>query len=218
MPTNNPILTIDFFEKLESFTLQYHPSSLDMSDRSQTRSQPGLDSIITFAAPKDTSENRINISTYLTALIPQRDGSGLSSALRTDLIAGAAIVSAAVSATAAGTRTILDSFDAAASTMSLAKGVYNISTGLVSNFVLNPSPIGLPQDHIRKLQTIAQAIDESIPCLVVWDLALDVFPNNEYVITGMNIAVEDIQEETGTSMIIKVDLDLIKHGTRIEVL
>lgn len=214
---NNPILTLDFFNG-DSVTMQYHPSSLNMSEKSHASSQPGLDSVITFIPPKETSSNAVNVSAYFTALTPAMDEPGVASAVNTDLIAGGAAVLTLNAVTAAGGRVVLDSLDAAGAVISLAKGVYNIATGVVSSEVLNPIPIGLASDHIKKLKILAKAIDEGSECLVSWDLAFEVFPNNSYVLTDMDISVDDIQEETGASMIIKVDLTLIKHGTRIEVL
>ena len=213
------LLTLSFDKRLEDVILQYHPYQLSMSERSQSSTVAGLDNLVTYVAPQNTTDNSIRINAYLTSLIPDTDNilnqAAFSETLAFGLGAGA---SAAAVAASFGGRTALDILDAATAVISLGKGVYDIGTGIISPNVITPSPIGLPDEQFKKLVVLSDAINQTIPCTVFWDIALDAFPLNKYIITNMELDVKHLQDNSGKTMILDLQLTLSKQGTRIEVI
>jgi hypothetical protein len=217
---NESILTLSFTSEsgLGDITMQYHPSVLNMRDRTAARNFAGLNNIITYVPPKNTSDSAINISAYFTSLIHRKDDQGSLSSAQSDIVTGFLATEAAIIAGAAGGRNALDFLDAAASSISLAKGVYNIATSVISRDVISPVPkFSSLRDHIKKIADLHEAMDKSVPCWVVWDVVLAV-REEQYIINAMNVDVERIREENGDSMILKVDLSLIRLGAKVEVM
>lgn len=216
--TDPRLLTLSFVDKkLEDVVLQYHPYELSLSEKSQSTTVAGLTNLITYVAPENTTDTTIKVGTYLTALVADKDNFNSSlTPVKEFQIATIAAGAVFVGAGALG-KTALDIFDAAFSTISLVKGVYDVGSGLITPNVVSPSTIGLPDEQLKKVTIISEAINKSIPCTVYWDLSLDAYPLNRYIINSMDLSIKAVAEETGKSMILDMQLVLSKQGTRIEV-
>lgn len=210
LPSTDKILTLDF--EGEKVTLQYHPASLAMSSTAQTKNIIGLEEIITFVSPATTADSTIRLSTYFTALIPKRMEAQLK-----HKIAGAAYATAAAAAGGFGGKQVLDAFEGALGVVSLAKGGYDIVSGFIKSTPALLPTRGIITEQMQKLSTLEKAIENATPCKIIWDIDNAIHKTNKYVITKMDVNVENIKDDDGKSLIIKVDLDFIKHGTRVEV-
>lgn len=218
LPSKEKVLTLYLNPPIDkTVSMQYHPSALGMSERTAARNSPGLNNIITYIPPKNTSDGAINITAYFTALIPERDSDPLKSSVNADLVIGAGLTGLAAAASFGG-RKVLDILDATTGTISLAKGIYDLGAGVIAPKRINPLPRAALSDQFQKVVDLSQAMKESVPVDVQWDLAMDINPNNKYIINSLDIDVEDIHEETADSFIIEVSLVLIKQGVRVHVI
>lgn len=204
------ILTLNF-DGLGPVTFQYHPAALGTSISSNSTNTRGLDRTITYVAPPETTNQTISITGYFTALIPAADEFG---ALGRSL--GAAASTTAVAASIGGGK-VLDIIDAAVSTVSLVAGSIDLVGGIIKGNNIPASPLTLSNDSINRLIFLNHALKESIPCTLNWDIDNKINDGQQYILTQMDISTERIQEESGNSMEIRVDLRLIKYGTRVEV-
>jgi hypothetical protein len=204
------ILTL-FFDELGAVSLQYHPSALSMTTRSQAHNIVGLENILTFISPEETQDIQIRISAYYTALIPKEKDDAMA-----PKIIGALSAVAGAGMFAAG-KQVLDAFETAAGVISLGKGVYDIASGFVSNVPFSMATAGLAKDQFNKLKTLHEANRLGKACEILWDIEHEVHKKQKYILTEIDSTVESIREDDGASMIVRIDMTLINEGARVEI-
>lgn len=213
----DPILTLSFVDKkINDITLQYHPSSLSISEQSKTQNISGIGNTITYIGEQDNTETAISVSTYFTVLTPKIDDLGFTGDLAgVDFAAGFA---AATLLNNLRGRTTLDELDAAVSTISLTKGSYDVASGVITGFIPNPSPVVIGAAYRNIIYNLSRALNEGMQFTLNWDLSSSLRRADSFVLTRMDLDVEEIHETTGQSMVVKCDLGMQKHGSRVEVL
>ena len=206
------ILTFDFDGEYsnsggEVVPMQYHPSAISMRESSLVSNTPGIDGTITFIPPSNTTEHTISISGYFTALIADDDKFvNQDNSAAVGISIGASIAALAPVAVSAGL-----------SSVSLAKGVYDTVSGRISSRVINPNVAAPLADHIVKLKVLNTAMDKSIPCRITWDLENGINGDRSYIIKSMSVSATSINELSGRTMILSVNLSLIKSGITVRV-
>jgi hypothetical protein len=210
LPIINPMLTMRFDDG-EVVTLQYHPKVLDMEQKSFAHNVPGLSNTITFIPEARTSDSSISVSSYLTALLPSKDSTGLKTSLT-----GVAVSTVLTGLSAS--KTLMDFVESTFGTISLTKGVYDSISGLIHPVKLNPNPSGLARDQFEKIKQLTLAMENGIPCKINWDVVNDIDSNRKYLITQIALSTESIRESDGDSLILKLDLTMIKYGVGVRVI
>lgn len=196
------------FNNAKYFTMQTHPSALQVSVKSSSQSVQGLTDVITYKSSAGSTMKTISVTGYFTAIAPAEADVALTG---TAGIQTAAILSAL---NLAGSSELIS---AAANSISLVAGTIDLAAGLVlgpSNLV-NPLT---PTDAFTKLKILDEALKESIPCTVGWDVDDNIDPKQKYVVSSMNISAARIQEETGNTLEMTVSMSLSKYGIGVSVI
>lgn len=207
---NENILTL-VFDKLDDVVLQYHPSSLTLNSSSFTSSVQGINNTITGVAKKETIGLSIGIQTYFTAILP-KDINRTALATATSFAHGT--ITGLQAASSADAR-VLSFLDFGSNAASLARGVYDTTTGVISAFKPPITTRGLLDEQITKLKTIYKACKQTEPVRVYWDIANELIPQEKFYIKSFGLSAERIRDEDGKTMVISISLQLSKLGFEV---
>lgn len=211
MITTPKILTFSF-DNGESVSLQYHPSSMNLGSTANHTTIPTITDKVTMLANPGSSHRNIRISAYFTAILSPEDSTTKQAILNASI---ASLVGNLVSNSA----TLSNAINGIRSTISLAKGVYNMTKKVIEPPSMISSPVGSLETSADKMALLFQANKEGWPLKINWDLENMIASTDNkdtlYIIQSIGVDVAEIQQETGGTLKFNCSIELIETGKTI---
>jgi len=190
-------------------SMQYHPSQMNISQATQTNNVNSINGTVTFVPNKNSYSSDIQLTAYMSAIV--QDDITIDSSY----YAKASLTSALFPAISflPGTREILTTWVATASTVSLAKGRFDLVSGYISYSKVPIGTTGLAKDQYVKIEALSDMMKNGVPIEVSLDL-IEAAMQDLFVIKSISIDVEKLRYEDGKTMLLKLNMSLSKYGTK----
>lgn len=211
------VLTIMPEDGLQVVTLQCNPAALTMTTSNASNNIRGIDNIITFVGSENNNDTGISFSAYFTALDP-------FNSVSSSVAKNAGIGIAATVAVGLSTPEVLNVVNAAVSTIGLANGYIDLVGGIIKGHALPASPVSLTSERFDRIEVLHQAMKQSTPCRINWDMENALFRDQRYIIRQINCSVQRMQHSQtdlgadlspANTLEVQLDVDMIKVGTRV---
>lgn len=192
-------------------SLQYIPSELGFTEQAGHQTLQTLNGKVSLIAPKDTQIRDLNVSCFFTALMAPDDAENVLAILGAQGIA----LGLSAAGTLGGDK-VLSAFNSVRKTISLAKGVFDIGSGLIASRNFVAIPVGDVNNALLIMDNVISAQRSGDPCTVIWDVEGG-FANStqaRYLIKALQIRAERM-DPSGNTTEFSAQITLIEAGDKL---
>ena len=202
------------FEKSGIVQLQYLPSELTINETDKHNSQATLDGKVAFVAPRNSHERRLRVGAYFTAFISQKEADNIAG-LR--VAQGSAVALGAVNTF--GSEEVFKVLSTIKQTLSLAKGVYDLGSGLIGPASPVNSAIGDLKNSAMKVQLLTRAKRNGEVFVITYDLDQDPYGQGKvgYILNNFNLTARRLSDTNAQTLEFAITLDAFEAGDVINI-